>query len=67
MTYEDVKGLSVPEIIKKKKEVKASLFEARMKNAMGQMNDPISIRKMRRQIARLNMAQATNLKSGAKL
>jgi len=66
MTYEDVKGLSVSEIIKKKKELKASLFDARMKNAMGQMNDPISIRKMRRQIARLNMAKAINLKSGAK-
>ena len=67
MQFTDVKGLTVVEIIKKKKEVKAKLFEARMKNTMGQMSNPISIRHMRRDIARLNMAMAMSVKSsGAK-
>ncbi len=44
MNFEDVKNLSLVELNKKLRETKESLFEARMKNAMGQMTNPISIR-----------------------
>jgi len=67
MKFADVKGLSTEEARKKKKELKAELFQARMKNAMGQMTNPISIRQMRRDVARLNMVMSMNAKaSGAK-
>lgn len=63
MNFEDVKNLSLVELNKKLRETKESLFEARMKNAMGQMTNPISIRGMRRDVARLKTALTTKLKA----
>ncbi len=63
MNYEDIKNLTPVELNKKLREVKGNLFEARMKNAMGQMANPISIRKMRRDVARLRTALTANTKA----
>lgn len=63
MKLADIKGLSNAEIVKKKREIKLELFQARMKNAMGQMTNPISIRQMRRDVARLNTVMTMNSKS----
>lgn len=63
MNYEDIKNLTPVELNKKLREVKGNLFEARMKNAMGQMTSPISIRQMRRDVARLRTALTANTKA----
>lgn len=62
MKFEDVKNLTPVEIHKKLRETKTKLFEAKMKNAMGQLTNPISIRQMRRDVARLRTALTANLK-----
>lgn len=56
MKFEDVKNLSAVELHKKIRETKEKMFEAKMKNAMGQLTNPVSIRAMRKDIARLNTA-----------
>jgi len=63
MKFDDVKNLSTVEIHKKMRETKEKLFEANMKNAMGQLTNPLSIRHMRRDVARLRTALTTNTKA----
>ena len=53
MKFADVKDLSQNEINKRIRETKEKMFDAKMKNSMGQMTNPVSIRVMRRDIARL--------------
>ncbi len=53
MKFADIKDLSQVEINKKIREAKEKMFDAKMKNSMGQMTNPVSIRIMRRDIARL--------------
>ena len=56
MKYADVKDLSNVETNRKIRETKEKLFEAKMKNSMGQLTNPVSIRNMRRDVARLKTA-----------
>ncbi|MCJ8276068.1 MAG: 50S ribosomal protein L29 [Bdellovibrionales bacterium] len=63
MKFEDIKDLNIVELQKKIRETKEKMFEARMKNAMGQMTNPISIREMRRDIAKLRTAMTANTKA----
>lgn len=63
MKFEDIKNLTPVELQKKIREIKGKMFEARMKNAMGQMTNPISIREMRRDIAKLQTAMTANKKA----
>jgi large subunit ribosomal protein L29 len=56
MKYKDVKDLSVEELKKKKSVVTDEIFMARMKNTLGQLGNPMEIRQMRRDLARLNTA-----------
>ena len=58
MKFEEVKGLSLEELTKKQKEVQMELFQAKMKNSLGQLGSPIQIRALRRNIARLLTAQS---------
>lgn len=53
MKFADIKDLSNVEVNKKIRETKEKMFDARMKNAMGQLTNPVQIRGMRRDIARL--------------
>lgn len=65
MKFADVKDLSSVEINKKIREVKESLFDAKMKNAMGQLSNPVSIKGMRRDVARLKTALTKTMKAEA--
>ncbi|MBX2995853.1 MAG: 50S ribosomal protein L29 [Bdellovibrionaceae bacterium] len=56
MKYQDVKDLSPTELKKKKKALTQDLFEAKMKNTLGQLSNPLEIRGMRRDLARVNTA-----------
>jgi large subunit ribosomal protein L29 len=50
----EVRGMTPEELIKKKREVARELFILRMKNSLGQVGNPLQIRHMRRDLARVN-------------
>ena len=56
MKYPEIKDQSVTELKKKKSTLTQELFEAEMKNTLGQLANPLEIRAIRRNIARLNTA-----------
>lgn len=56
MNYADIVGLSEKELLKQSKELRLKMFEARMKNAMGQLANPMEIRAARRDVARIKLA-----------
>ena len=56
MKYTEVKDLSAVELKKKKSALSEDLFSARMKNSLGQLGNPLEIRKIRRNLARVNTA-----------
>ena len=67
MQYADISGLSQKELTKKSKELRTQMFEARMKNSLGQLTNPMSIRAARRDVARLKTAMAAKAnKAGSK-
>jgi large subunit ribosomal protein L29 len=63
MKYEELAGLPATELNKKKQDLRQQLFTARMKNALGQMTNPMEIRAIRRDIARLNTAATAKAKA----
>lgn len=64
MKFADIKDLPPVEINKKIRETKEKMFQSKMKNSMGQMTNPVSIRGMRRDVARLKTV-LTNKTRGA--
>lgn len=52
----EAKEMSVPELKKKRATLSKELFDARLKNSIGQLANPLEIRKLRRDIARINTA-----------
>lgn len=56
MKFSEFKELSVAELKKKRAILSQELFEARVKNTMGQLPNPIEIRDLRKDIARINTA-----------
>lgn len=58
MKYADVSGLAANEIQKRVTGLQTEVFEAKMKNSLGQLANPMEIRAKRRDIARLKTAAA---------
>jgi len=56
MKFKEVKGLDQAEIEKRIRELSEDQFTMKMKNNLGQVNDPMKIRIIRRDIARLKTA-----------
>lgn len=56
MKYADISGLSAKDLSKKVAQLRTTVFEAEMKNALGQLANPMEIRVARRDIARLKTA-----------
>lgn len=56
MKFQDVKDLSATELKKKKGTLTQEIFEAKMKNQLGQLGNPIVIRQLRKDLARVNTA-----------
>lgn len=56
MKFNDVKDLSAPELKKQKAALTQDLFDAKMKNQLGQLGNPLEIRKIRKNLARVNTA-----------
>ncbi|MBK7891488.1 MAG: 50S ribosomal protein L29 [Bdellovibrionales bacterium] len=58
MLFSELAGLTAKDLNKKKVELRSKLFEARMKNSLGQLANPMVIREARKDIARINTALA---------
>ncbi len=59
MKFSEIKDLSLKDLQKKRSTLSQELFEARMKNTIGQLANPLVIKQLRRNIARLNTAIVT--------
>lgn len=58
MKYKDIKSLQKAEILKKIKECSMELFQLKMKKKFESVNNPLKIRILRRDIARLKTSLA---------
>ncbi|MGE5085556.1 MAG: 50S ribosomal protein L29 [Bacillota bacterium] len=56
MKFVEIKDLSVTELKKKRTALSEELFQARIKNSIGQLSNPLVIRDLRRNIAKINTA-----------
>lgn len=56
MKYSEMQSLSIVDLAKKKKELASEMFNLKMKNSIGQASNPLMIRTLRRDIARINTA-----------
>lgn len=65
MKYSEVTAFSAAEMKNKLKETQAELFEARMKHSLGQLANPMALRQLRKDIARMKMAAALGETKGA--
>lgn len=63
MKYTDIKDLSRPELLKKLETLTQDMFQARMKNSLGQLANPVQIRGIRRDVARVKTALAGQKKA----
>ena len=63
MKFSDVAQMNVDELKKKKSGMTQELFEARLKNKLGQLGNPLQIRHLRRDLARINTALSAKLKA----
>lgn len=56
MKFSEIKDLTVDELRKKERSLKEEYFMINMKNGLGQVTNPLSIRTTRRNIAKLQTA-----------
>ncbi len=56
MKFTDVENKSLKDLIKQKLELTSQLFEMKMKNSLGQLSNPVQIRFVRKNIAKINTA-----------
>ena len=61
MKYSDISSLSTTELMRKAMDLRMQIFEATMKNSLGQLANPMTIRHMRRDIARMKTVVTANL------
>lgn len=61
MKFVDIKDLTVEELRKRGKSTREELFELKMKHSLGQVANPLQIRDLRRDLARIKTAVATKL------
>lgn len=61
MKFTEIKDLTTDELVKRKSKVAEDLFVSKMKHSLGQLGNPLEIRGLRRDVARLNTALASKL------
>jgi large subunit ribosomal protein L29 len=62
MKFTELKDLTVDELRKKEKEMRTDLFDTSMKHKLGQVTNPLQIRSVRRDIARVKTALSAKLR-----
>jgi large subunit ribosomal protein L29 len=60
--FTEIKDLTVEELRKRHKQMREELFETKMKHSLGQVEDVVVIRRLRRDMARV--LTALNMKLG---
>lgn len=61
MKFTDIRDLTVEELRKREKSLNTDLFETKMKHSLGQVSNPLQIRGIRRDIARVKTALTSKL------
>lgn len=61
MKYEEIQNLTVEELKKRYKSLREELFEMKMKHSLGQLADPVLIRRTRKNIAKISTALTSKL------
>ena len=56
MKFNEIKDLSASDLKKKKVVLVKELFDAKIKNSIGQLSNPLVIRSLRKDIAKINTA-----------
>jgi len=56
MKFSEIENKSLQDLIKQKNELTTQLFEMKMKNSLGQLSNPLQIRFVRKDIAKINTA-----------
>lgn len=62
MKFAEIKDLTVDELRKKEKSMREELFQTQMKHSLGQVTNPLIIRTLRRDIARVKTALSAKLR-----
>jgi large subunit ribosomal protein L29 len=65
MKYAEVKDLTAEELRQKERELREDLFKLRLRQATSQVENPMRIRQLRRDIARVRTAQRRLATPGA--
>lgn len=61
MKFKEISDLTVEELRKREKAMSVELFETKMKHSLGQVSNPLKIRDIRRDVARVKTALALKL------
>ena len=56
MKFADIKDLTVEELLKRQRQMPEELFELKMKHSLGQVANPLEIRSIRKNVARVKTA-----------
>jgi large subunit ribosomal protein L29 len=59
--YSEIKDLTVEELRKRLKSIREELFESKMKMSLGQLANPLAVRGLRRDLARIQTAITSKL------
>lgn len=61
MKFADIQDLTVEELRKREKTMSEDLFNLKIKHSLGQVGNPIQIRDLRRDVARIKTALTAKL------
>lgn len=64
MKYTEINQLAAGELVKKRDSLTAELFQAKMKNSTGQLGNPVQIRFLRKDLARVETALSAKAAKG---
>ncbi len=61
MKFKEIQDLTVEELRKRQRSMNEELFQTKMKLSLGQLANPLIVRSLRRDIARVNTVLAAKL------
>ena len=61
MEYKEIQDLTVEELRKRRQAMSEELFQSKMKLTLGQLGNPLSVRTLRRDLARINTLLSAKL------
>jgi large subunit ribosomal protein L29 len=61
MKFTEIRDLTVEELRKRQKTMSEEMFELKMKHTLGQLSNPLQIRQIRRDLARVKTALTAKL------